>query len=124
MQESLRTILYTWAFRHPASGYVQGINDLVTPFFVVFLTELLNGKFLILFLFFFLILLNIFVVEEDIQECRMDIISNDDLRQVEADSFWCMSKLLDSIQENYTFAQPGIQKMIFRLEELVYKIDC
>lgn len=23
--------------RHPASGYVQGINDLVTPFFVVFI---------------------------------------------------------------------------------------
>ena len=24
-------------FRHPASGYVQGINDLVTPFLMVFL---------------------------------------------------------------------------------------
>ena len=23
--------------RHPASGYVQGINDLVTPFLMVFL---------------------------------------------------------------------------------------
>ena len=32
-------ILYIWAIRHPASGYVQGINDLVTPFFVIFLTE-------------------------------------------------------------------------------------
>jgi len=32
-------ILYIWAIRHPASGYVQGINDLVTPFFVVFLSE-------------------------------------------------------------------------------------
>lgn len=25
--------------RHPASGYVQGINDVVTPFIVVFLSE-------------------------------------------------------------------------------------
>lgn len=25
--------------RHPASGYVQGINDLVTPFLAVFLAE-------------------------------------------------------------------------------------
>jgi hypothetical protein len=25
--------------RHPASGYVQGINDIVTPFVVVYLTE-------------------------------------------------------------------------------------
>ena len=30
---------------HPASGYVQGINDLVTPFFVVFLTEyIIDGR--------------------------------------------------------------------------------
>lgn len=34
-------ILYIWAMRHPASGYVQGINDLVTPFFVVFLQEVI-----------------------------------------------------------------------------------
>lgn len=25
--------------RHPASGYVQGINDVVTPFIIVFLSE-------------------------------------------------------------------------------------
>jgi hypothetical protein len=30
-------ILYIWAIRHPGSGYVQGMNDLVTPFFAVFL---------------------------------------------------------------------------------------
>jgi hypothetical protein len=37
-QRSLERILYVWATRHPASGYVQGINDLVTPFFQVFLS--------------------------------------------------------------------------------------
>ncbi len=31
-------MLYVWAIRHPASGYVQGINDLATPFFQVFLS--------------------------------------------------------------------------------------
>ena len=30
-------------------------------------------------------------------------------RNIEADSFWCMTKVLDGIQDNYTFAQPGIQ---------------
>ena len=25
--------------RHPSSGYVQGINDIVTPFIVVFLSD-------------------------------------------------------------------------------------
>lgn len=38
-EQIFERILYIWAIRHPASGYVQGINDLVTPFFVVFLTE-------------------------------------------------------------------------------------
>jgi hypothetical protein len=28
--------------RHPASGYVQGINDVATPFIVVFLSEHVN----------------------------------------------------------------------------------
>lgn len=32
-------VLFIWSMRHPASGYVQGINDLLTPFFVVFLSE-------------------------------------------------------------------------------------
>lgn len=40
-QEMFERILYIWAMRHPASGYVQGINDLVTPFFVVFLQDLI-----------------------------------------------------------------------------------
>ncbi len=39
VQRLLHRILYIWAIRHPASGYVQGINDLATPFFVVFLTD-------------------------------------------------------------------------------------
>lgn len=29
--------------RHPASGYVQGMNDVVTPFVAVFLSEVLPG---------------------------------------------------------------------------------
>lgn len=39
--------------------------------------------------------------------------------QVEADSYWCLCKLLDSIQDHYTYAQPGIQRTVFHLKELV-----
>ncbi|MCH88365.1 TBC1 domain family member 22B-like, partial [Trifolium medium] len=67
------------AIRHPASGYVQGINDLVTPFFVVFLSVYLEGS-----------------------------IDN-----------WTMYDLLDGMQDHYTFAQPGIQRLVFKLKELV-----
>lgn len=44
VQESLKTILFCWGYRHPASGYVQGINDLATPFFVLFLSEFISGR--------------------------------------------------------------------------------
>ena len=39
LQAVYERILFVWSARHPASGYVQGINDLVTPFFLVFLSE-------------------------------------------------------------------------------------
>jgi hypothetical protein len=35
----LNRILFIWAVRHPASGYVQGINDLCAPLLLVFLSE-------------------------------------------------------------------------------------
>ncbi|XP_007892457.1 TBC1 domain family member 22B isoform X1 [Callorhinchus milii] len=102
VQEIFERILFIWAIRHPASGYVQGINDLVTPFFVVFLSE---------------------HVEEDVENFDVTTLSEEVQRNIEADSFWCMSKLLDGIQDNYTFAQPGIQKKVKALEELVSRID-
>lgn len=43
--------------------------------------------------------------------------------QAEADSYWCLCKLLDGIQDHYTYAQPGIQRTVFHLKELVRRID-
>ncbi|CAG01163.1 unnamed protein product, partial [Tetraodon nigroviridis] len=151
--EIFERILFIWAIRHPASGYVQGINDLVTPFFVVYVFEYIGkraklnekpgkkaptgsdqavgfsgyvapcartnrkyalgpgtltvkeGK------------------EEEVENFDVSSLQEEALRNIEADSFWCMSKLLDGIQDNYTFAQPGIQKKVKALEELVSRID-
>ncbi|KAK7103003.1 TBC1 domain family member 22B-like [Littorina saxatilis] len=104
VQEIFERILYIWAIRHPASGYVQGINDLVTPFFVVFLSE---------------------YIENDIEVENCDLLElNAETRAIiEADSFWCTSRLLDGIQDNYTFAQPGIQMKVNALRELIKRID-
>lgn len=44
VQELFERILFIWAIRHPASGYVQGINDLILPFFVVFLLEFIGSS--------------------------------------------------------------------------------
>ncbi|XP_069765638.1 TBC1 domain family member 22A isoform X15 [Narcine bancroftii] len=102
VQKIFERILFIWAIRHPASGYVQGINDLVTPFFVVFVFEYIEGE----------------VENFDVSSLPDEVLQN-----IEADSFWCMSKLLDGIQDNYTFAQPGIQRKVKALHELVRRID-
>ena len=98
-------ILFSWTMRHPASGYVQGINDLAAPFILVFLTE-------------FLVHLNqdnIYLInEKDIEE-----LDSEQLIKVEADVFWCLSKLVDEIQDNYTELQPGVHKIIAKMKKLV-----
>lgn len=38
---------------------------------------------------------------------------------VEADCYWCLSKLIHGIQDQYTHAQPGIQRAVYRIHELV-----
>lgn len=103
-QRSLEKILYVWAIRHPASGYVQGINDLVTPFWQVFLGA--------------------YITDPDI-EFGMDPgqLPRPVLDAVEADSFWCLTKLLDGIQDNYIYAQPGIQRQVASLRDLTARID-
>jgi hypothetical protein len=101
-QRSLERILYVWAIRHPASGYVQGINDLVTPFFQVFLSA---------------------YIDADVESYDPGLLPREVLDVVEADSFWCLTKLLDGIQDNYIFAQPGIQRQVAALKDLTQRID-
>ncbi len=40
---------------------------------------------------------------------KVDSLPEEVRSNIEADSFWCMTRVLDGIQDNYTFAQPGIQ---------------
>ncbi|EPQ30887.1 uncharacterized protein PFL1_01784 [Pseudozyma flocculosa PF-1] len=101
-QRALERILYVWAIRHPASGYVQGINDLATPFFEVFLSA---------------------YIDSDPEMYDVSLLPPEALEALEADTFWCLSKLLDGIQDNYIFAQPGIQRQVRRMGELVARID-
>lgn len=102
VQRAMERILYIWAIRHPASGYVQGINDLMTPLYVVFLSAHVGPS----------------VESTDVS--KVDEVL---LHEVEADVYWCLTKLLDNIQDHYTAMQPGLQRMVLRLEELVQRID-
>lgn len=103
-QRSLERILYVWAIRHPASGYVQGINDLATPFWQVFLGMYITD-------------LNI---ENGMDPGQLPKAVID---AVEADTFWCLTKLLDGIQDNYIVGQPGIHRQVAALRDLTTRID-
>uniref|UniRef100_A0A8C9M107 Rab-GAP TBC domain-containing protein n=1 Tax=Piliocolobus tephrosceles TaxID=591936 RepID=A0A8C9M107_9PRIM len=50
-------------------------------------------------------------------------ITDDELKNVESDIYFCLSKLLEQIQDNYTFGQPGIQRAIIKVKEIVKRID-
>ena len=101
----LTRLLYIWAMRHPASSYVQGINDLATPLLVAFLADYFEGH------------------DGVLDGHVMNHLSDEHLDELEADVYWCLTNLLAGIQDHYTSDQPGVQRMVLRLEELVNRID-
>jgi hypothetical protein len=98
---------------------VQGINDLVTPFFQVFLSAYIGR----LSLCEIVLQLNSCSTDSDPEQFDPGLLPEHVLNAIEADSFWCLSRLLDGIQDNYIFAQPGIQRSVRRMAELVARID-
>lgn len=75
MQTALRRLLYIWGVRHPASGYVQGVNDLVTPFLAVFLSEQFESP--------------------DMNTWQSEGLTQEQLLNAEADAYWCLCKLVE-----------------------------
>ncbi|RKP31301.1 RabGAP/TBC [Metschnikowia bicuspidata] len=149
-QQSLKKILYLWAIRHPASGYVQGINDLCTPFYQIFLGNYiwqlqrkaahLAGGSDDLALFIPGLMDdgsdpdNIDVQEQALlQEPKLmsytaenfdpALLSESATALIEADTYWCLSKLLENITDNYIHEQPGIIRQVNDLRNLILKID-
>ena len=110
LKATMERVLFVWAIRHPVSGYVQGINDLTTPFFAVFLSEHVDVD---------------RILAAPPHECEEEFVglSADDLLAVEADVYWCLTALLRHVQDNFTYGQIGIQEMVMRMKEIVTKVD-
>lgn len=53
------------------------------------------------------------------EDWSVECLSETTITEVEADSYWCLCRLLEGIQDHYTHAQPGIQRMVFSVRELV-----
>jgi hypothetical protein len=116
VQGCLHRILYVWAIRHPGTGYVQGINDLVTPFFFVFLREqtgagdedVSSGS---------------VVGEEGSVTQGRNFVSAAQLDLIEADCYHCLTNLLDNAQDNYVLDSRGIQEKVFMLKRIIARLD-
>lgn len=145
-QKSLRKILFLWSVRHPASGYVQGINDLCTPFYQIFLNNYLwqlrqkrthdlgIEDDLALFIPGLIDETGSDFLETQLLESEnlmgltlenidVGLISPRVTAIIEADTYWCLSRLLDNITDNYIHEQPGILKQVDDLRNLISKID-
>ncbi|ETO34542.1 hypothetical protein RFI_02551 [Reticulomyxa filosa] len=132
--------LYIWSHYHTATGYVQGINDLITPFVYVFLDDC---HFCLAFGHQKKIC---GMCGEEIKACNVNKIKKienkfgvhiddaksiellsslkeEDLLDVEADSCWCLEEFLESLQMNYTHEQPGIQRMMKKFQRLIEECD-
>jgi len=55
------------------------------------------------------------ITDEDLMITNLD--------DIEADIYWCMTHFLSGIQDHYTYAQPGIQKMLFQLSVFLDRLD-
>ena len=98
----MERVLFIWASRNPACGYVQGMNDLTVPLWIVLLQSKRSVPTL---------------------DLSVPSFSDDELDLVEADLYWMFSKLLQDLQDNYIFSQPGIQRMNLKLKEIVQRLD-
>lgn len=148
VQTILERVLYCWSIRYPASGYVQGLNDILTPIIFVYLTEhieweLPSGDDLIVHAERYL-LEHIYNIYSTLLQLNLEgsntwewipsmsmlyfpntkmRITQNQLEQVEADAFWTFLRLLEPIQDNYTTGQCGILKKMDTLSILVNIID-
>ena len=87
IQRRLQRMLFLWSTRHPASGYVQGINDVMLPFLVAL--------------------------------APTDVVDDD----AEADAFFCASRMLEVVIEQYTASQREIQRSVRRMRQIVERAD-
>jgi len=102
LQRSLIRILYIRACTHPSSGYVQGLNDVLTPFLHVFLSRVFPGE---------------------MGTWDVDSIHDDKLIDIEGDCYWCFCKLMDRVEDMYTRGQPGIRHCVETMEHLLKRVD-
>eukprot|EP01132_Coremiostelium_polycephalum_P009227 gene9227-11305_t len=96
LHKVLERILYCWSKTNPLISYFQGLNDIPAQFLLVFLTEYTNNLY-----------------------GNLNDITNEILDKVEADTFWCLSLLMNNLKNRFIDFHDGIKGMSIKLEKLV-----
>ena len=107
IRDVLIRILYIYHARNSESGYAQGMNDIVAPFVIAFIKEYLSIDEITL------------KVDENFQS----MLSEEIVLSIEADSYWCFTRLLSCIKYNYTPGFPGVIEVMNKLSLLTQKLD-
>ena len=121
VKDMLVRMLFVWAFKHPSSGYVQGMNDIAATFMYVFLAEAVYEK-------KHSTSITSELNEEDLLSSGYNLtiedialLSEETLAHIEADTFWWVENFLETLQENYINKQPGIYKILTKVEQIIRK---
>jgi len=91
VQQAFIRLLYVWSKENPQIRYFQGLNDLAVPFFTVFLTSCFGR-----------------LADTDIQQSTVWNQLDRFIHAIEADTYWCLSKLLDALQCQVVFTNRGL----------------
>jgi TBC1 domain family member 2 len=106
----LRRILYLFAKLHPDVGYVQGMNEIIVPVLLVFIMEQANpgSK----------------STEMILAQKRLEgPLSDDQMLDLEADTYWTFSKLIERVSDIFVDSQPGMHRKLSQLENVVERVD-
>ena len=108
IQKIMLRILLVWSTKNQNIGYVQGFNDLCTPFITVFLSQYIDLDYN-----------NLDIYDEN----NFQSIGQEELFEIEADSYGCFNLMMNKIKNNYLNNQPALQKMVEKLEYIIKLVD-
>ncbi|EZG77687.1 TBC domain protein [Gregarina niphandrodes] len=104
----LTRLLYVWGVTNPACGYVQGINDIAVPFFIVYALGELQKR------------------TGDHLSTNFDhineILVDDDYLTAECDTFLTLQIILNEVQDNYIAGRPGVNEYIRTLNKMLSRV--
>ncbi len=111
MQHSLQRVLLVWSVNHPDVAYYQGLNDLVVPLYIVFMTACLGPL--------------SDEHDEYVHNKHIHYLLPSILPLIEADVYHCLCIIIDQLLQHNKITIGGIyaEHMVARLAALMQLVD-